>query len=134
MCEAFFRLKAVLTLSPGALQVLMHSSSPLRSGAMQPPRPRRRANRDAHLLIPPLRLMKSRSGSSRSLYSAAYRNTRDHLATCPVIDLVAICRAKDHSRELTLGIRLFHVANDGLPRWGIRDFHYAYIDIGLLQF
>ena len=29
--------------------------------------------------MPPLRLMKSRSGSSRSLYCAAYRNTRDHL-------------------------------------------------------
>jgi hypothetical protein len=40
---------------------------------------RRRANRVAHLLIPPLRLIKSRSGSSRSLYAAAYRNTRDHL-------------------------------------------------------
>ena len=39
----------------------------------------RRANRDAHLLSPPMRLMKSRSGTSRSLCSAAYRNTRDHL-------------------------------------------------------
>ena len=42
-------------------------------------RPRRRANRAAHSLRPPLRLIKSRSGSSRSLYSAAYRSTRDHL-------------------------------------------------------
>ena len=31
------------------------------------PLPRRRANRAAHSLIPPLRLMKSRSGSSKSL-------------------------------------------------------------------
>ena len=30
-------------------------------------------------LRPPRRLMKLRNGSSRSLYSAAYRNTRDHL-------------------------------------------------------
>ena len=44
-----------------------------------PASPRRRANRAAHLLRPPLRLMKSRSGSSGSLNSAAYRNTRDHL-------------------------------------------------------
>ena len=40
--------------------------------------------------------MKSRSGSSRSLYSAAYRNTRDHLLPRPVIGLVMISRAKDH--------------------------------------
>ena len=43
------------------------------------PRPRRRANCSAHSLMPPLRLIKSPSGSSKSLYSAAYRSTRDHL-------------------------------------------------------
>ena len=39
----------------------------------------RRAYRAAHSLIPPLRLMKSPSGSFRLLNSAANRNTRDHL-------------------------------------------------------
>jgi hypothetical protein len=40
---------------------------------------RQRANRAAHSLIPPLRLMKTRSGSSGDLHSAAKRSARDHL-------------------------------------------------------
>ena len=62
-------------------------------------RPRRRANRVAHLLILPLRLTKSRSGSSRALNSAAYLSTRDHLLRIPLIDLGGIGRTKDHRGE-----------------------------------
>ena len=38
---------------------------------------------------PPLRSLKSASGSSRALSSVAYRSTRDHLLV-PIIDLVSI--------------------------------------------
>jgi hypothetical protein len=41
--------------------------------------PRRRVNRAAHSLMPPLRLMNWSSGSAFGLYTATYRITRDHL-------------------------------------------------------
>jgi hypothetical protein len=42
------------------------------------PRPRGRANRPAHALMLPLRLMNRSSGSATGLYAMAYRITRDH--------------------------------------------------------
>src|SRR5436190_22191717 len=39
---------------------------------------RQRVNRDAQLLMPPLRLMNWSSGSEFKLYLSAYRSTRDH--------------------------------------------------------
>ena len=45
----------------------------------QCPRPTRRQNRAAHLLIPPFRLTNWSRGSESDLYAAAYRRTRDHL-------------------------------------------------------
>ena len=50
------------------------------------PGPSRRKPRRA-FVDTTLALIKSRSGSSRSLNSAAYRRTRDHFAPRPVIDL-----------------------------------------------
>jgi hypothetical protein len=45
---------------------------------LRPCLPRYRANRDAHLLIPPLRRTNAANGSELGLYSSAYRITRDH--------------------------------------------------------
>jgi hypothetical protein len=58
-------------------------------------RPRRRANRAAHSLRPPRRTIKSFSVSSRSLYAAANRNTRDHLL--PVLQS-SLNRGGDHGK------------------------------------
>src|SRR5258708_7510126 len=44
-----------------------------------PCRLRHRANREAHLLMPPFRRTNGASGSASVLYSAAYRSTRAHL-------------------------------------------------------
>ena len=43
---------------------------------------RQRVNRDAQLLMPPLRLMNASSGSGGDLYAKAYRRRRDHFDPC----------------------------------------------------
>src|SRR6266566_3605645 len=66
----------------------------------RPHRPRQRVNREAHLLIPPLRQTNAASGSAFVLYSAAYRITTTWI--------LFACRPSHDQRWLILLLEVFN--------------------------